>query len=90
MTPLAKDLQTPKHSLDDFSSVAERVLAYLPNIVSEKRDANAYTMPFLTLGRPFRANVIRKTDYRAMPSSLHTSFEGCFLILILGFSKNSN
>ena len=42
MKPLSQDLQTPKRSLDEFSSVTKRVLAYLPNIVSERTEAKDY------------------------------------------------
>jgi hypothetical protein len=42
MKPLPEDLQTPKQSLDEFSSVTKRVLSYLPNVVSEKTAARDY------------------------------------------------
>lgn len=42
MKPLPEDLQTPKQSLDEFSSVTKRVLGYLPNVVSEKTAARDY------------------------------------------------
>ncbi len=42
MKPLSKDLQTPKKSLEEFSSVTKRVLGYLPDIVSERSEARDY------------------------------------------------
>lgn len=42
MKPLAKDLQTPKKSLEEFSTVTKRVLGHLPDIVSERVTARDY------------------------------------------------
>jgi hypothetical protein len=44
MKPLPEDLQTPKRSLDEFSSVTKRVLGYLPNVVSDKTDVRGYVI----------------------------------------------
>lgn len=44
MKPLPEDLQTPKRSLDEFSSVTKRVLGYLPNVVSEETDVRGYVI----------------------------------------------
>lgn len=42
MKSLPEDLQTPKQSLDEFSSVTKRVLGYLPSVVSEKTETKDY------------------------------------------------
>jgi hypothetical protein len=42
MKPLAKDLQTPRKSIDDFYEVAKRVLGHLPDIASERVTAGDY------------------------------------------------
>jgi len=42
MKSLPEGLQTPKQSLDEFSSVAKRVLGYLPSVVSQKTTAKDY------------------------------------------------
>jgi hypothetical protein len=42
MKPLAKDLQTPKKSLEEFSNVAKRVLGHLPDIISERVTVRDY------------------------------------------------
>ena len=42
MKPLSQDLQTPKKSLEEFSSVTKRVLGYLPDIVSERTVTRNY------------------------------------------------
>jgi hypothetical protein len=44
MKPLPKDLQTPKKSLNEFSKVTQRVLAHLPDIVSERVTARDYAI----------------------------------------------
>jgi hypothetical protein len=44
MTPLDKDLQKNKNSLEDFFNIAKRVRAYLPNVLSDSVDKNGYTI----------------------------------------------
>jgi hypothetical protein len=44
MISLDKDLQKNKNSLDDFFSIAKRVRAYLPNVLSDSVDKNEYTI----------------------------------------------
>jgi hypothetical protein len=42
MLPLDKDLKTPKDDLDDFASTTIRVLNYLPNVLSDKKEKGDY------------------------------------------------
>jgi len=44
MKSLQEDLQTPKKSPHEFSSVTQRVLGYLPSIVSKKVTSNGYVI----------------------------------------------
>ena len=44
MKPLPQDLQKPKKSLDEFSSVTRRAPDYLPNMVSEKTVTRDYNI----------------------------------------------
>ncbi len=42
MLPLDKDLQLPKHELNEFGNIAKRVLQYLPNVLSGVEEKNNY------------------------------------------------
>ncbi len=42
MKSLQEDLQTPKQSLDEFSSVTKRVLGHISNVVSAKTETRGY------------------------------------------------
>lgn len=42
MKSLQEELQTPKKTLDDFSSVTKRVLGHISNVVSEKLETRGY------------------------------------------------
>lgn len=44
MTPLDKDLQKIKNTLEDFYGIAKRVIEYMPNILSSSVDKNDYTI----------------------------------------------
>lgn len=41
---LSADLQASKKDLDSFASVTKRVLDYLPNVVTAKKDFRGYTV----------------------------------------------
>jgi hypothetical protein len=63
MTPLPEDLQTPKQNLDEFADVTKRVLAYLPNVVSERVETRNYAILSSTVAgtikfaRPINTNL---------------------------------
>ncbi len=42
MNPLVDDLQRPKKSLAEFEEITQRVLSYLPNVVSGFEEKNGY------------------------------------------------
>ena len=42
MLSLDKDLQSKKYSLEDFVELTERILQYLPNVISEYKDKDNY------------------------------------------------
>lgn len=44
MQSLDKDLQTPKQNLDEFKEVTERVLNYLPNVISNTETKDSYSI----------------------------------------------
>ncbi|KAA6319114.1 hypothetical protein EZS27_030954 [termite gut metagenome] len=44
MTPLDKDLQKNKNTLEDFYNISKRVREYLPNVLSGSVDKNGYTI----------------------------------------------
>jgi hypothetical protein len=44
MTPLDKDLQKNKNTIEDFYSISKRVREYLPNVLSGSVDKNGYTI----------------------------------------------
>lgn len=44
MQSLDKDLQTKKYDIDAFGEVTERVLSYLPNVISKSEIKNNYTI----------------------------------------------
>lgn len=46
MIPLDVDLKTPKESLDSFAEITVRVLNYLPNVLSDKKEKDniAFTL----------------------------------------------
>jgi len=42
MISLDKDLQKPKYNLEDFGKITNRILGYLPNVLSGYHDKNGY------------------------------------------------
>ena len=44
MNPLIEDLQTPKDNLSDFAEVTRRVLDYLPDVVSVRKEVKGYVI----------------------------------------------
>ncbi|MCL6102606.1 MAG: hypothetical protein M1292_08965 [Bacteroidetes bacterium] len=44
MIPLAKDLQKVKKNIDEFGEITQRVLQYLPNVLSSSEIKNDYTI----------------------------------------------
>ena len=42
MISLDKDLQKPKYNLEDFGKITNRILGYLPNVLSGYQDKNGY------------------------------------------------
>ena len=44
MNSLIEDLQTPKENLIDFAEVTKRVLDYLPNVVSVRKEVRGYVI----------------------------------------------
>lgn len=75
MKSLDKDLQTPKTTLDEFGEVAERVLHYLPNVISNSEIKGDYTIYSSVLAgttkylRPINNNLFHQSP---------TDFSTCF------------
>ncbi len=44
MNPLIKDLQSAKTNLSEFIDVTNRVLHYLPSVISHRREAKGYSL----------------------------------------------
>lgn len=82
MLPLDKDLQKTKYSLKEFGEIAERVLQYMPNVISHHEVKNCYiiyssqiagTTKFL---RPINRDlfIMKPTDFRIAFSKLQIIF----------------
>ncbi len=63
MPSLAEDIQTPKNTLDEFRSISERVLNYMPEMINEEIDYLDYSICTSTTAgtrktiRPFNKNL---------------------------------
>jgi hypothetical protein len=68
MPSLSEDLQTAKNTLDEFRSIAERVLNYMPEMINEKIDYLDYSICASTTAgtrktiRPFNKNLFIKNS----------------------------
>jgi len=46
MKPLIEDIQAPKYSLSEFFGLTERILGYIPNVISSSERTRGYTILF--------------------------------------------
>ena len=85
MIPLDKDLQKTKNNLIEFGEIAERVLQYMPNVISDNEIKNSYTIYSSQIAgttkflRPINSNlfIMNPTEFRNAFSKLQIIFNKC-------------
>jgi hypothetical protein len=91
MLPLDKDLQQKKSSITEFGLLANRILAYLPNILSGHEDRNNYRLYYSTIaGTKKFIRPINQSLFIMDPGAFSVELERLQAIIIKIRDKNKS
>lgn len=82
MTPLIKDLQSQKKSVEDFSDLTKRVLDYLPHVISGTKESRGYQISHSSLAGTIKyARPVKKRLFITKADDFQYQFQNFKLIL---------